>query len=236
MRLFEQLKNVGSPTWRVSWGSGGQGWARTGGDFGRAKCGSRVTGGVGIVGGRIRWGSCIKNANASAGRELWSHLVCDPFGTDGEAAEAQLGVGTSAAWIRVSPPSSASPSSPPAGDCRRPPAPGSRAMAPVQTPGPHLSGQGALGSENWLPEEETSDPHFCSEQLRRWRNWPLACGPTELEGGCQAEAPLGGGRATVSLAPKLSLPLPFPKLPGTSEAFTLLPTHFPALGYTLSRM
>ena len=35
---------------------------------------------------------------------------------------------------------------------------------------------------------------------------------------------------------KLSLPLPFPKLPGTSEAFTLLPTHFPALGYTLSRM
>lgn len=66
MRLFEQLKNIRSPTWQVSWGSSGQGWARTGGDFERAKFGSRETGGVGIAVGRIWWGSCIKNANASA--------------------------------------------------------------------------------------------------------------------------------------------------------------------------
>lgn len=60
MRLFEQLKNIGSPTWQVSWGTSRQVWARMGGDFGRATCGPREPGGVGIAEGRIRWGSCIK--------------------------------------------------------------------------------------------------------------------------------------------------------------------------------
>ena len=54
------------------------------------------------------------------------------------------------------------------------------------------------------------------------------------KGSCQAKAPLGGGPSHSQPGTKAESASAFPKLLGTSEAFSLLLTHFPPLGYTLS--
>lgn len=159
--------------------------------------------------------------------------VRDPFSTDGEAVEAQLGAGTSAAWIHVSPPSSTSPSSNPPNSPQE--AAGgfllqALGLRPQCSPRTHSSPvkerlYPSTGSRRRRPQTLTFAPSsYTDGGTGLWppdqRSW---------KGGCQAEAPLGGGP---SLAPKLSLPLPFPSswepprlFPSYSLTFPLWGTH-----------
>lgn len=166
--------------------------------------------------------------------------VRDPFSTDGEAVEAQLGAGTSAAWIHVSPPSSTSPSSNPPNSPQE--AAGgfllqALGLRPQCSPRTHSSPvkerlYPSTGSRRRRPQTLTFAPSsYTDGGTGLWppdqRSW---------KGGCQAEAPLGGGPSHSQPGTKAESASAFPKLLGTSEAFSLLLTYFPPLGYTLSRV
>ena len=163
--------------------------------------------------------------------------VRDPFSTDGEAVEAQLGAGTSAAWIRVSPPSSTSPSS------TRPPTPHRRLQAascsrlsgcgPSAAPGPTALPSRSACIQELAPGGGDLRPSLLLRAVTQMEE--LASGPRTNGAGKVVARPKPhwvAARATVSLAPKLSLPLPFPSswepprlFPSYSLTFPLWGTH-----------